>query len=91
MKSFESLCTEAAAIVEERVKLESPSIRDTPSRRFAVFQGELTVLLVREGITVDTEEVREAAEKYVFGPKEAATEPASSPETATKTAKSGEK
>lgn len=67
MKTFESLCKEAAKLVDERVKAESPSITDTPRRRFAVFQGELTVLLVRENIAVDVEAVQKAGEKYAFG------------------------
>lgn len=68
--TFEELAKQAETLVDERVKAESPSITDTPRRRFAVFQGELTVLLAKNNLPVDIDAVRAAGEKYAFGPKE---------------------
>lgn len=91
MKTFESLCKEAAKIVDERVKAESPSIKDTPQRRFSVFQGELTVLLVQNNTPVDVEKVREAGEKYAFGTVDEPEKPVIPPSEPAKTVISDEK
>lgn len=89
--TFAKLCKEAETATDERVKAESPSIRDTPGRRYSVFQGTLTCLLVRDGIDVDVEKVRKAGEKYAFGPRESVPEPAPAPISQLETPLSDEK
>lgn len=65
-KTFSELCKDAVKLTEARVEAESPAIKDTPRRRFSVFQDELATLLAANDVAVDLHEVREAAEKYAY-------------------------
>lgn len=75
MKTFDELCQEAADRTDVRVIAESPSITDTPVRRFAVFRSELAELLAAHTLPVDLDAVREAGERYAFAPQVAVPEP----------------
>ena len=66
MKTFDQLCKDVVKVVEDRVQAESPAIKDTPGRRFAVFQTELAALLEENQVTVTAEELAAAAQKYAY-------------------------
>jgi hypothetical protein len=67
-KTFEDLSKDAVKLTEARVKAESPSIKDTPRRRLAVFQVELAALLKENEVAYTAEELHKAAESYAFAP-----------------------
>ena len=85
MKTFEELCKEAETRTLERVATESPSISDTPRRRFAVYQQELSALLAASSLPVNEFEVQTEAEAFAFGLPQAAKAPETPSETPSET------
>lgn len=66
-KTFSDLCKEATKLAEDRIKSESPGIRDTQRRRFEVYKTELAALVVASNMPLKDFDIREEAEFFAYG------------------------
>lgn len=86
-KTLKDLRIEAETRTLDRVQAESPSITDSPRRRFSVFHAELSALAAEHHLPCLDAEIDELAEAFAFG----AQIPAPNPEIAQETPVSDEK
>lgn len=70
-KTLKDLAADAGVRTLERVQAESPSIRDTPTRRLSVFRSELAALAAEHHLDALDSEIELLAVEFAFGPQPA--------------------
>lgn len=81
-KTLKDLAKEAETRTLDRVQAESPSITDSPRRRFQVFHSELSALAAEHNLPILDAEIDNLAAEFAFGkPSTPAPEPQIAQET----------
>ena len=80
-KTLKDLAKEAETRTLDRVKAESPSITDSPRRRYTVFHSELSALAAEHHLPCLDAEIDDLAAEFAFGTPKPAPEPQIAQET----------